>query len=436
MGETSSAGGGAVFEEHPLRQTLLDEVHARPFPLLEAPLRSIHLAFMNANTDAESELAAVSALFRAHGAKPPAAGARYHRSPIDIGILRWERHSEFSTYTWESKPGEDPLREVAPRGPFGDGFTQPGPLLSALRLIFLPDPGDAGLEKLLEAFDPVSLSVSEVTQGKGLFATDLKQDPQGYIRYLVVDHGMSLSRAGSVILRLHEIETYRTLALLGLPEAQAVAPRVRRMEEELSGITAAIRDTTELTANRELLARLTNLAGELEADVARISYRMSATRAYDEILQYRIDALDEKPTPGHGTLDRFLARRHKPAIRTCNSVQKRQEALAQKLGRAIDLLRARVDIDLEQQNGELLESMNRRARMQLRLQQTVEGLSIGAISYYLIGIVGYAAKGLKEAGVFPVKPEIVMGAAVPVVLGFVWMMVRRIRKHHAEHDDG
>lgn len=421
-----------VFDEHPLRQAILDEVHARPFPLLTAPMRAVHLAFIHGGADAEGEFAAVCALFRAHGAKPPTAGARYHRSKIDLGVLRWERHAEFTTYTWESLPGDDPVDEVVPRGPFGDHFVQPGPLLSAMRLVYLPDPGEAEFDDWLLHFDQASLSVSDVARGLGIVATDLKQDSQGYVRYLVVDRGMTWNRAGSIILRLHEIETYRTLALLGLPEAQAVSPRVRAMETELSAITAAVRDADDLAANRELLARLSALAGRLEADVARISYRMSATRAYDEILQARIEALHEVARPGYGTLARFLARRHRPAIRTCNSVQKRQESLSVKIARAIDLLRARVEIALQQQNADLLHSMNSRAQLQLRLQQTVEGLSIGAVSYYLIGIIGYAAKGLKTAGYLPVKQEIVTGIAVPLVVAFVWWTVRRIRRHHGE----
>ena len=49
----------------------------------------------------------------------------------------------------------------------------------------------------------------------------------------------------------------------------------------------------------------------------------------------------------------------------------------------------------------LLGAMNRRQQLQLRLQATVEGLSVAAITYYIVGLVGYAAKGLKEGGALP-----------------------------------
>ncbi|MEZ5841394.1 MAG: DUF3422 domain-containing protein [Hyphomicrobiales bacterium] len=432
MDTEGRSGFLASFPEHPLRDTVLSEVHARPFPLLKAPIRAVHLAFTIDRDEAKALPAMVAEVYRSHGGEPPAPGARYHRTTIDCGTLRWEQHSEFTTFTWNSVPGEDPLAESVPDGPFSGAFRAPGKLLSAQRLVFIADPGEAGLTRLLSQFDQRSLSVSIVAQGRALLATDLQKDAEGFIRYLVVDRGMSEGRAGSVILRLHELETYRILALLGLPVALGMQPSVARMEAELGSITDAIRQSRDLAGNRELLARLTQLAGELEAEAASVSYRLSATHAYNEIVDIRLEALDEQALPGYGTLARFLARRMGPAMRTCRSIESRQAKLADKLAQAIDLLRARVDIDLEQQNGEVLASMNRRAQLQLRLQQTVEGLSIGAVSYYLLGIVGYAAKGLKEAGVLPVKPEVVVGLLVPVVLGLVYWMTQRIKKHHAE----
>lgn len=419
------------FLAHDQRQQALDEIHARPFPLLKAPLRTVHLAFLaSEQMTPEACFEMVAELYRSHGGTPPPPGARYHRSRIDHGVLRWERHSEFTSFSWRAEPGDDPLNETVPPGPFGDGFRQPGPWIGGGRFVFLKGTDD--LESLLNCFDQRSLCVSEVDDGRAVIATDFRQDAQGLTRYLIVDRGISEARAGAVSLRLQEIETYRSTTLLGLPVARAAAPVVTRMEKELAAITSEIRSSEGLSSNRALLARLTDLAGELGAEVAKIAYRMSATRAYDEVLQIRLNALEEKAYPGYGTMRTFLARRMNPAMRTCQSIEQRQAELATKLSRAIELLSARVDIEVEQQNGALLDSMNRRASLQLRLQQTVEGLSIGAISYYLLGIVGYSAKALNTAGLLPIKPAIVVGAMVPVVVGLVFWVVRRVRKHHAE----
>ena len=114
-------------------------------------------------------------------------------------------------------------------------------------------------------------------------------------------------------------------------------------------------------------------------------------------------------------------------MRTCRTVSERQEALSAKLARSADLLRTRVDVELEQQNRDVLRSMNRRAKLQLRLQQTVEGLSVAAVTYYGAGLVGYIAKGLKSAGV-PVSPDVASAVSIPVIGLVVWWGIRQLHR--------
>ncbi len=99
-------------------------------------------------------------------------------------------------------------------------------------------------------------------------------------------------------------------------------------------------------------------------------------------------------------------------MNTCRAAAARQESLSQRVARATQLLSTRVDVTREKQNQAVLESMNRRAAAQLRLQQTVEGLSVAAITYYIVGLVGYAAKGAKAAGL-AVSPDLAMAVSIP-----------------------
>ncbi len=120
-------------------------------------------------------------------------------------------------------------------------------------------------------------------------------------------------------------------------------------------------------------------------------------------------------------------------MRTCRSIEERQASLSEKLASATTLLRSWIDVQLERQNGELLASMNDRAKLQLRLQQTVEGLSVAAISYYVIGLLSYLIKGIP--GFYDVaKPELVISVLVPLVCIGVWWTVRRIRQAHSLHE--
>ena len=138
-------------------------------------------------------------------------------------------------------------------------------------------------------------------------------------------------------------------------------------------------------------------------------------------------AIGEQPIPGWSTLAAFLQRRVAPAMRTCQMLEERQANLSRKLTRAANLLRTRVDVEIEQQNQALLGSMDARAQMQLRLQQTVEGLSIAAISYYVVGLATYVIKGAKEANLFPFELSTATAIIVPVTIIAVAMIVRRIR---------
>jgi uncharacterized membrane-anchored protein len=140
-----------------------------------------------------------------------------------------------------------------------------------------------------------------------------------------------------------------------------------------------------------------------------------------------LTAIGEQPIPGWSTLAAFLQRRVAPAMRTCQMLEERQANLSRKLTRAANLLRTRVDVEIEQQNQALLGSMDARAQMQLRLQQTVEGLSIAAISYYVVGLATYVIKGAKEANLFPFELSTATAIIVPVTIIAVAMIVRRIR---------
>ncbi|MGO4835360.1 DUF3422 family protein, partial [Rhizobiaceae sp. 2RAB30] len=279
--------------------------------------------------------------------------------------------------------------------------------------------------------DPTSLCYSVVENGAAAIITDFRQDGDGLTRILVLDRGMTPARTGALSQRLIDIETYRTLAMLGLPMALSLSSRVRRIEDRLAQITREMK-VSEARDSQTLLADLTELAAELEADAAASLYRFGASRAYDGIVRERLDALDETVVPGYDTWAGFLQRRVAPAMRTCRSVEERQANLSRELTRATTLLRTWVDVEVEKQNRDLLASMNNRARVQLRLQQTVEGLSVAAVSYYVVGLVGYIAKGASSVN-HAFAPEVVTAAAVPPIVLLVWWGVRRIRRAHQEN---
>jgi uncharacterized membrane-anchored protein len=344
--------------------------------------------------------------------------------------LRWEQHSEFTTYTLElaarsSTPFDPPAASlVSPM----ELIAQPGPVLVAVDLHLLADAGNPIAPE--RHLDRASLAAAENSDGTALYATDFKADAAGYVHVLILDRGLGVERAGALTQRVLEIETYRTLALLGLPEAQRLAPSVRRIETRLAEVTAATEGTEGLEANQRLLDDLTTNAAELEAGAAASQFRFGASRAYDQIVYLRLQTIGERKVGGLPTWTSFLARRMAPAMRTIATLEERQAKLADKLARAANLLRTRVDVELQQQNRDVLQSMNERTRLQLMLQATVEGLSVAAISYYVVGLFAYLVKGVHDTHVLPFAPELATAVFVPFAIVLVWWIVRRIRSRH------
>ena len=417
------------FAKHPLRDFVLAEMAARPFTPMEAPCRLIHFAFMPEGEARASDRGALRALCESRGLPGPPSGAKYHRVDFGAFVLRWEGHSEFTTYTFE-------LAGAAPDGPFqppASSFLDlmrlvpaPGPLLVMADLHLM----DAGREAAtLDLFGAQELAFAEVKDGAASIVTDFREAEDGFVRLAILNRSLSAGQSGALAQRVLEIETYRTLTLLGLPQAQALGPSIRKIELQLPQMMEAMRASSSVETNRALLDSLMAQAAELETAASAGTFRFGATRAYGELIRLRLEAAGERPVAGRASWTAFLGRRLQPAIRTCAAMQAREEDLSRRLGRAAQLLRTRVDLDLETQNGEVLRAMNDRARLQLRLQQTVEGLSVAAISYYIASLAHHVFEGMHAAGV-PVDPAVATALAVPFVLAFVGYVVWRIRRKH------
>lgn len=423
----SNSPGDLKFTPHMQRAASLGEIHARPHPILDAPRVILHYAFMTEGGKSVDN-AILGELCRQRGESAPAADSRFHELPWGNGQLWWERHSEFSTYAWNG-PAPKTFRGQVGNHPFGSAFKAPGTMISGTRIEVRNL--TAANRKLMDQFDPESLCISVIGGQKSIIATDFRQDKDGMTVFLLLQHKLEASRIGFLVKTLIDLDTYRTLAMLGLPLAQTLSAKMSKIELELARLTAAIRDANA-DQGQLLLEEITALAADLEADAAASLFRFSASRAYGEIVFERISTIGNAGVSDAKELGAFLSNRLSPALRTCRSIEERQANLSRKLARAANLLRTRVDVEIEQQNRILLSSMNRRAKMQLRLQQTVEGLSVVAVSYYLVGLFYYLAQAVEKQLPEYTTPKMLTGFFVPIAVAIVWLIVRSIRKRHSE----
>ena len=416
----------------PERAALSLEVHARPSEPLAAPGRASYLAVLVDADERERELAHLARLCRTHGQPAPAADAVHWSGAVGAVRLKWERHGEFSSYTL-LMPGEAPAPFADPAAaqlPAGWLAGVPGLTVYAGHAELRPADDALNLPAIQQAwFNGHPVVGSAVGDGAGLAYSDFLTHPDGFGRILLVDQGFTPLVAGRMLQRLFEIEAYRMMALLAFPVARRLSPRLLAIERALAGLTDDI--ARDGGRDENLLQELTRLAAEVESGLSASQFRFGACRAYAELVRTRIAELRERRLSGLQTLDEFMSRRFTPAVATCATVSQRMHDLSERVAQASHLLSTRVDIAREKQNHALLASMDRRAKLQLRLQQTVEGLSIAAIVYYMAGVVGYVAKGGRALGL-PLNVDLFVGLSVPVLALLALNAVRHARRRASE----
>lgn len=414
--------------DHPLRRLLADEVHARPPEMLATPCRATYLAVLIDPADRDRERAHIALLCEQHAVAAPPAGATHFSEQLGPFRFKWERHGEFSGLAFfapglGARPFVEPVVGLLPRD-WLDAL--PGATLVALHAELMPAAAVQPDIGTLASFFEGNIAVGgEIGDGAGYACTDFRIHADGFGRIVVGNRDLTERQAGRTLQRLFEIETYRMMALLALPIARELTPRIAAVEASLATLTGRI--AIEGGEDEALLNELTRLAAEIEGALTTSQFRFGACSAYHELVTTRIAELRETRLPGTQPIAEFMTRRLTPAVATCDTASRRLHRLSERVAQASALLSTRVNIARERQNQALLASMDSRAMLQLRLQQTVEGLSAAAIVYYVVGVLGYLAKAGKAGGL-PLQPDLLVGLAVPVVAVFVILALRRARR--------
>jgi len=422
----------APVEDHPLRYQLANELHARPFPSMQAPCAAAYVAFkqpeMAANRDRSADLAHLHKLLDRHGAPHPQPGATHYYGQVGRHWLKWEQHTEFVTYTIFSegvaeRPFDPTAFELFPQDWLSEA---PGQRVTSI-LVRVEQRGSSQdiQSRLRDWFVPESLAVSAVLEDAAIMAGDFRIDQNGHMRFaLFASEGTEQRRMGRIVQRLCEIETYKSMSMLGFARVRAMGAQLGALDTRLTELVESMSD--EASKAEDTLHALLEISAEFETLSAQSSFRFGATWAYEAIVNERIAALREERYEGRQTFREFMIRRYQPAMRTVRSAQERLDAMSARGVRAANLLRTRVDVERSAQNQNLLESMDQRADLQLRLQRTVEGLSVVAISYYAVSLSSYLLYPL-EAPTGLSKGFLTALITVPVV-SLVWAGVRRLRR--------
>ncbi|WP_170516425.1 DUF3422 family protein [Ruegeria atlantica] len=418
-------------DDHPLRYALANELHARPFPVAATPCTVVFLAIKKPDAavarDRDEDLAHLINLLDRHGAQHPQPEATHYAGQIGRHWLKWEQHTEFVTYTAITQNVSDRPFNPADFEVFPPDWLMASPgqrVTSAMLRVVERQDDEAVRSSLTNWFEPESLAVARVLDDTAICASDFRIDPAGHMRFaLFVSKGTGRRRTGRIIQRLCEIETYKAMSMLGFARVKQLTPRIGELDGRLTELMGQMTDNT--AHPDKLLPDLLSTSTELETLSAQCSFRFGATGAYEAIVNQRIEVLREERFESRQSFADFMMRRYDPAIRTVKSTERRLQALSDRAIRAGELLRTRVDVERSAQNQALLESMDRRAQIALRLQHTVEGLSVVAISFYAVTLVSDFLYPLTEDGIS--QGRLTSVVTIPVIL-CVWVAIRQIRK--------
>ena len=418
--------------EIPQRQRLADELHARPFESVATPGMVLSVATLRAGAQQDAACLAHLAELDPE-AVAGQAGATHVRLHWQGLRIKWERHTEFFSFTFFAEAGPLALEhgfDTAWLGVLPPGWLSrvPGEMVSATQVVLIACPGEPPhVRDVAPLFGSELVVGNRIADGAATVVTDLRS-VDGVTRFLVFDHALNRRRAGRTTQRLIEIDTYRMMALLSLPLAARRMSQLGAEEAQLASLMERFR--TSADGDDLLLNELVGLAALVEHAMADHGARFSATQAYSGIVDRRMAELREGVVPGLQPLSEFLARRFRPAVDSCAATAARQAQLSERIARAAQLLQTRSEVERERQNQALLASLDRRQGMQLRLQETVEGLSVIAMTYYGVGLSGYLLKPLAKA--VGASESLVTLLAVPVIGLLVLLSMRRLRKRLVE----
>lgn len=426
------------YKLHPLRETLYNELHIRPFHKVETPQQITHLvACCDDHAELNRSFDMLCELCRRYEVNLPQADTvAYHQNFGDF-VIHWERHVEFYSLTilqsvnLTNNAFEYTAVDLLPT----DWLRQlPGQMIAAFHLIVDDQQLDYSPVSLSRYFEGHSVIVSDVYDRKAQIFSAFKLHGDGHGRFIIRNTGLNNSQMGQLARRIMDLETYRLLALIALPTAKKIAPQLLDMDRQLAQILNVVTDRERTRSERDLLEKLTNVEAQLETYRAETNHRFSATRAYHQLVRERLEGIKEEHVEGYLSAGEIIGRRLDPALRTCESVQTWMDDLSKRVERASDLMRTRVNLNLQEQNRSQLTAMNRRSRLQFRLQETVEGLSIAAISYYAIGLLSYLFSGLplKQWGI---DKSVLLASSIPIVLVTIWFITRRIKRRLIKDQD-
>lgn len=419
--------------EHELRRQVVTEMHLRKWPIVHPPCLIIQ--WVRSVLPEERDEEALH-LHQQSGQPDTFLPPSFLEGMLQDGIMfAWERQSEGSSLTlFFPNASMDSFIQPLLRQQWktvedwGEQF--PGRVIRATRIWVANDDQEAECAVSaagIESDEMVSCTIAN----RARLWSDFRIHANGYGSLVIAANGTDPRDLSRSLQRLQELGNYRNRALLGLPIAQQNWPELNEIEARLQEISSHLSDPER--TDDSLLMEISEIQERLTAVATATNFRMSATAAYATLVEERLEELESTTIRGHASLADFTQRRFRPAIRTCAALSSRVEILSARAGQITSLLRTRVETRIENQNAQLLSSMDRSAKRQLRLQELIENFSILALSYYAVGLLHYILLGL--TGLSEEAKYRTTAALVPIILLIICLSVKTVKHRFVDRLD-
>jgi uncharacterized membrane-anchored protein len=430
------------FTSHSQRDFVWHELHARPYVRFSGPAHVFHFAFLSGDTTRVSDHVGFGRLKESFGLQATYESERHaiYTAPVaGLGrlVVAIERHADFVTCTFfvydltiPFEPFGLKVLDLLPIE-FLESFGTP-PLVATSLTIGSANEIPAVADDLKGLFEGHTINGSRVMAGQAEAFSCYRVHKDGFNRIALAVEQMSPRDLGRTVQRLLVIEDSYHLSLLSLPLAREIKSELADWEERVLVEMDALRVADTLEKKRAVLDSFLEVSAGVEHLRTRAANPFAASSAYFAILENQLKELRERKIKHVLRLSSFLMRRLAPADQTHRSVQERLTNLSERITRAADLLNTGIDLDVEEQNRQLLESVNRRTHLQLELQHAVEGLSVVILTYYTLGVLSHVLDAAINLGM-NFRPELVLGITAPILLLLYWALILRIRKSIGKH---
>ncbi|MBI3353907.1 MAG: DUF3422 family protein [Nitrospirae bacterium] len=187
---------------------------------------------------------------------------------------------------------------------------------------------------------------------------------------------------------------------------------------------------------KEWLYSLSTKFGEIAGVSEEVRHYSSDTISRIELMKNILGGWGERPAEDRPSLSKYYLSATAALGDDYKRLSGRIDGLRREMLDIITNLRTKVDLNIQEQSLELQKSVDETTKTQVKLQRTVEGLSVIIISYYIVSLAKFVFEGIKSAGIINVSTTLLTALFVPVAIIISFLLTKEVKEWWAKKRKG